>query len=184
MTTMIRLGLSGIAILAMGACQATPTLTPPPTVHAEVIDVRQAMIDGVNPAALAIWEVGNAVVDDEGMAEPSKLDAAKLTRLREAAQMLQTYAELMAEAPIIQASGPDLIEDKAPEGVATREQIQTAIDMNPEGFRVYSRTMRAEAVGILAAIVADDREDLANRIVTFDGACQACHERYWYVNQE
>jgi hypothetical protein len=24
---------------------------------------------------------------------------------------------------------------------------------------------------------------VASRLASFDGACQACHERYWYVNQ-
>ena len=152
---------SAAGALAIGACQTTPAATPAPGAQAEVVDVRRTMIDGVNPAALAIWEVGNAAVDDEGMADASKLDAATLTRLREAAQMLATYAALMAEAPTLRAGGPDPVGGKVPEGIATREQIQAAIDANPEGFRAYSRAMGAEAEGILAAIAAGDIEALA-----------------------
>lgn len=183
MTKMVRLGFAGAVALTIGACQTTPASAPAGGAQAEMVDVRRAMIDGVNPAALAIWDVSNAAADDEGIADPSKLDAATLTRLREAAQILATYAELMAEAPALRAGGPDLVGGKVPEGIATREQIQAAIDANPESFRAYSRAMGAEAEGILAAIASDDREALANRIVSFDGACQACHERYWYLNE-
>ena len=182
MTNMAKLALVGAAMLAVGACQTAPGFGPATQVHGGEVDVRQAMIDGVNPAALAIWDVGNSAVDDEGMPDASKLDAPALARLREAAQMLSTYADLMAEAPVLKASGPDLVGGRLPEGVASREQIQAAIDADPAGFRAYSRAMGAEAEGILAAIQAGDSATVANRLVSFDGACQSCHERYWYVS--
>lgn len=183
MTDMAKLAWLGAATLAVGACQTAPGLGPATHLHGETVDVRQAMIDGVNPAALAIWDVGNNAVDDQGMPDASKLNAATLAPLREAAQMLDTYAGLMAEAPVLQASGPDLVGGRLPEGVASREQIQAAIDANPAGFRAYSRAMGAEAQGILAAIEAGDRAAVASRLVSFDGACQSCHERYWYVSR-
>lgn len=180
MTLLHKISLAGAAVLMIPGCETLPTQAPS---DAGMVDVRQAMVDGVNPAALAIWDVGNNVLGDEGSPDLAKLDATALARLREAAQMLDTYAELMAEAPILKASGPDLVGGRLPEGVASREQIQAAIDGNPAGFRAYSRAMGAEAEGILAAIQSGDRAAVANRVASFDGACQACHERYWYVNQ-
>ena len=181
MTGLHQIACSGAILLMVSACE-----TIPPAAQAgsgSTVDVRQAMVDGVNPAALAIWDVGNNAVDDAGQPDASRLDPQALARLREAAQMLDTYAELLAEAPVIKASGPDLVGGRLPEGVASREQIQAAIDANPAGFRAYSRAMGAEAEAILAAIQSGNRETVASRLASFDGACQACHERYWYVNQ-
>ena len=183
MIRMATIALAGAALTALTACQTTPVETAPASDSGGVVDIRQAMVAGVNPAALAIWDVGNNATDDEGMPDASTLDPMTLARLREAAQLLDTYAKLMAEAPVLQAAGPDLVGGRVPEGVASREQIQTAIDANPAGFRAYSRVMGQEAQAIIAAIESGDREAVANRVAGFDGACQACHERYWYVNQ-
>lgn len=183
MRKLAKKGVVFVGVLAMGACQTSPALLPYPTALANGVDVRQVMVEGVNPAALSIWEVANAASTDDGTVSPAQLDAITFARLREAAQALATYARLIAEAPVINASGPDLVGEEVPEGVATREQIQSAIDGSPDGFRAYSRAMGAEAEEILAAIAAGDRQAVADRIVAFDGACQGCHERYWYVNQ-
>lgn len=179
MTGLYKITLGGALLLVVTACE-----TVPPVAHAggtDTVDVRQAMVDGVNPAALAIWDVGNNAVDDTGEPDTSKLDPQALARLREAAKMLDTYAELLTEAAVIRASGPDLVGGRLPDGVASREQIQAAIDANPAGFRAYSRAMGAEAEAILAAIQSGNREMVASRVASFDGACQSCHEHYWYV---
>ena len=183
MTRMATITLAGAALAALAGCQTTPVQTAQAPDSSGVVDIRQAMVEGVNPAALAIWDVGNNAIDDNGMPDPSQLDPMVLARLREAAQMLDSYAVLMADAPVLKAAGPDLVGGRVPEGVASREQIQTAIDANPAGFRAYSRVMGQEAQSIIAAIESGDREAVANRVAGFDGACQACHERYWYVNQ-
>ena len=181
MNRLCKIALSGVAVIMIAGCETTPPAAQATTDGA--VDVRQAMIDGVNPAALAIWDVGNGAIDEQGQPDVSKLDVPALARLREAAQTLGTYAELMGEARVLKASGPDLVGGRLPEGIASREQIQAAIDADPAGFRAYSKAMGAEADGILAAIQAGDRASVASRVASFDGACQSCHERYWYVNQ-
>ena len=181
MNRLCKIALSGAAVIMIAGCETTPPAAQATTDGA--VDVRQAMIDGVNPAALAIWDVGNDAIDEQGQPDVSKLDVPALARLREAAQTLGTYAELMGEARVLKASGPDLVGGRLPEGIASREQIQAAIDADPAGFRAYSSAMGAEADGILAAIQAGDRASVASRVASFDGACQSCHERYWYVNQ-
>ena len=181
MNRLCKIALSGVAVIMIAGCETTPPAAQATTDGA--VDVRQAMIDGVNPAALAIWDVGNNAIDEQGQPDVSKLDVPALARLREAAQTLGTYAELMGEARVLKASGPDLVGGRLPEGIASREQIQAAIDADPAGFRAYSKAMGAEADGILAAIQAGDRASVASRVASFDGACQSCHERYWYVNQ-
>jgi cytochrome c556 len=176
-----RILAAGLVFFTIVACQTVPDSTT--IVQVDEIDIRQAMIEGVNPAALAIWDVGNNATDDEGNPDPSKLDPAALARLREGAQMLETDSKFLAVAEHLRASGPDLVGGRVPEGVASREQIQAAIDADPAGFRAYSRAMGGQAEMIRAAIEGGDRNAVADRVRSFDGACQACHENYWYVTQ-
>jgi cytochrome c556 len=149
--------------------------------NATAVNVRTAMVEGVNPAALAIWDVGNNATDDDGEPDGSRLDADKLAGLREAAQMLARYSVKLAEADTIQASGPDLVGGKLPDGVASREQIQAAIDADPAGFRALAVAMGEQGDAIGAAVDSGDKQAVAELLVSFDGACQSCHERYWYV---
>ena len=171
-----------VGILA--ACQtATATEDVPPIAATEappVIDVRQAMVDGVNPAALAIWDVGNNAMDDTGMIDPAQMDDTKWGQVREAAQMLAVYGRRMANAGEIKAAGPDLVGGQVPEGVASREEIQAMIDANPRGFRALSEVMAQHADQVGAAAEARDVEALSDLVLTFDTSCQACHEQYWY----
>jgi hypothetical protein len=139
------------------------------------------MVEGVNPAALAIWDVGNNALDEGGGLDPAMMDDAAWAKLHEAAQSLATYAHRMAEAQVIRASGPDLVEGKVPEGVSSREQIQAMIDADPVGFRAHSAEMERQARAIADAAAARNIETTGALVFTFDGTCQGCHEGYWYL---
>jgi hypothetical protein len=147
----------------------------------EPLHTRQAMVDGVNPAALAIWEVTNAAMDDEGGLDPALLDAEGWGRIEEAARMLEIYGRRMAEAEIIVAGGPDLVSGEVPPGVATREQIQAMIDSDPAGFRAVSADMAAQGAALAEAARARDAARTADLAFGIDAACQACHTRYWFL---
>src|SRR3990167_4706333 len=125
-----KMRMTSLAVLSsiLGACAAVVT-----SPQDEALDVRQAMVEGVNPATLAIWDVGNNALDEDGGLDPALMDDAAWARLHEAAQSLATYGHGMANAHGIRASGPDLVEGKVPEGAASREQIQAMIDGNPDG---------------------------------------------------
>jgi hypothetical protein len=147
------------------------------------LHTREAMVDGVNPAALAIWEVTNAAMDDEGGLDPALIDAKAWGQIEDAARMLETYGRRMAEAQTIVAGGPDLVSGEVPPGVASKAQIQAMIDADPDGFRAVSADMAAQAASLVAAARARDAvvtSDLASGI---DGACQACHTRYWFLQE-
>ena len=149
----------------------------------EVVQTRQAMVDGVNPAALAIWDVTNAAMDDEGGLDPALIDADGWSKLAEAAQMLEVYGKRMAEAKVIVAGGPDLVSGALPEGVASKEQIQAMIDADPEGFRAVSADMAQQAAALGSAARARDATAVGDLAAGIDGACQACHTRYWYLQE-
>jgi cytochrome c556 len=159
--------------LAAGALAAEPAPS--------AVDVRMNMVEGVNPAALAIWDVGNAAINDSGGLDPAQMDAAAWAKVREAAQSLGTYAHRLASAKTIRASGPDMVDGKIPEGVASREQIQAMIDANPGGFRTSAAALERQAKALSAAAAKHDSKTAAGLIASFDQSCQACHQNYWYL---
>jgi len=147
----------------------------------ETVQTRQAMVDGVNPAALATWDVTNAAMNDEGRLDPALIDAEGWSRIAEAAQMLEVYGKRMAEAKVIVAGGPDLVSGELPPGVASKEQIQAMIDADPAGFRAAAADMAQQATALAAAAKARDTATVGDLASGIDGACQGCHTRYWYL---
>jgi hypothetical protein len=165
-----------IAIVASAIAVAAVAATP----DGATVDVRANMVEGVNPAALAIWDVGNAAMDENGALDPAQMDAAAWAKVAEAAQSLGTYAHRLAAAGTIRASGPDLVDGKVPEGVSSRERIQAMIDANPAGFRASAAGMEEQAKALAAAAGKRDLKATGELIASFDQACQGCHENYWY----
>lgn len=165
-----------VAAAALGLFAATALAQQGGTVQ-----TRQAMVDGVNPAALAIWDVTNAAMNDEGGLDPALIDADGWGKLAEAAQMLEVFGKRMAEAATITAGGPDLVGGELPPGVASKEQIQAMIDADPAGFRAVSAEMAEQAAALATAARARDVAAVGDLSSGIDGACQACHTRYWYL---
>jgi cytochrome c556 len=165
-----------IATAGITACQTFAAET-----QATAVDVRSNMVEGVNPAALAIWDVGNAAMDESGGLDPAQMDAAAWAKVKEAAQSLATYAHRLAAAKVIRASGPDLVGGKVPEGVSSREQIQAMIDANPAGFRASAAGMEEQAKAIADAAGKRDLKAAGQLMGSFDQTCQSCHENYWYL---
>ena len=166
---------AALAIFAAGAW-AQPGGAP--------LDVRQAMSDGVNPAALAIWDVSNAAMDDDGALDPALLTPRDWATIEEAAQVLEAHSRRMAEAAVIVAGGPELVAGELPPGVASKEEIQAMIDADPDGFRAVAGDMADQAAALLAAARNRDAGAAGDLAFGIDGACQSCHVRYWYPRAE
>jgi cytochrome c556 len=149
----------------------------------DAVAVRANMVEGVNPAALAIWDVGNAALNDENGLDPAQMNDAAWLKIQEAAESLRTYAHRLATAKVIRASGPDLVGGKVPEGVSSREQIQAMIDADPAGFRASATKLEQDADALAKAAKARDIKATGELVFTFDTSCQSCHENYWYQKQ-
>ena len=168
-----------ISLILLGSTLAS-CQTVQPAKQTRVVETREAMIDGVNPAALTIWDIGNNALADSGVLDPALMDGAAWSRLGEAARMLGFYSRQMGEADIIRAGGPDTGSDEVPPGVATQAEIQAMVDADPEGFRDISLQMAAQADALEKAAEARNPV-LAGELTNAIGdPCQSCHVRYWY----
>ena len=174
-----RLALTAFAAATIMAGGATLAAKKEP----EAIAVRANMVEGVNPAALAIWDVSNAALNDDNGLDPAQMNDAAWQKVEEAAESLRTYAHRLATAKVLRASGSDLVGGKVPEGVSSREQIQAMIDANPDGFRASAAKLEQDADALANAARARDIKAAGELVFTFDKSCQSCHENYWYQKQ-
>jgi hypothetical protein len=151
----------------------------------QTFDVRQSMIDTFNPAALALWDVGNNAMSDDGSLglDPALVTEDGWTTIEEEAYRLGEESFRMTGPARYVATGPNLIDGEVPEGVSTREEIQAAIDADPEGFRALSQSMADMAAEIYDASQARDAAKAGELIFSLDTMCQSCHVKYWYPEE-
>ena len=156
--------------IALASCQ-----TSPQTETARTVDTHEAMVRWINPAALAIWDVGNNAMGDEGGLDPARMDEAAWTKLQQAAELLEVHSRHMADAHTLHVGA----HNDAIEGFATRSEIQAMIEADPDGFRALSRETADHARELAAAARARDVEQTAGLTEALSERCQDCHSRYW-----
>ncbi len=67
----------------------------------DTLEVRHAMVDGVNPATLEIWDVGNNALADDGELDPARMTPEKWTQLETSAQRLKVALGIDAAGSFI-----------------------------------------------------------------------------------
>lgn len=178
---MRRLSAVILAGAALASCRTAPPEALGPDTRVRAVGTREAMIDGINPAALAIWHIrSNAAAAGGPALDPALMDPVAWSRLEDAARMLAFYSRRMAEADLFRAGGPDIGSGPVPAGIASREEVQAMIDADPQGFRAISRQMAEQADGLAQAAAARDPVRAGALATAIDEPCQSCHLRYWY----
>jgi len=169
---MIRLS----AVVAFGAVAvfAVEALAQP----AAPLDVRSTMQDRVNPAMLAIWDVGNNALDDDGGIDPKLMDAGKWARIAEAAGQLSAASRDMATAGAFIAAAPG--NSQVGEGEIAMAAVQQHVDADPAGLRQMAAALADHADRIAAAARARDARTAGDLIGETDAVCESCHMTYWY----
>lgn len=154
----------------LASCQ-----TGQPVAQTGAVDTHEAMVSGINPAALAIWDVSNKAMGEAGGLDPALMDAAAWSQLEQGARLLEQHSLRLAEADVLRVGAHD---DELP-GFATRAEIQAMIDVDPEGFRDLSRDMAQHARDLREAAIARNLQLSGDLADSLSEPCQACHTRYW-----
>jgi hypothetical protein len=142
------------------------------------LDVRAVMQQRVNPAMLAIWDVGNNALNDEGGIDPKLMDAGKWAQVAEAADQLAAVGKDMAGAQSFIAAAPDNTETA--DGEITMTAVQQHIDGDPDGMKQMASAFADHAQRLATAARAQDAASAGDLISEMDGVCETCHARYWY----
>lgn len=144
-------------------------------------DVRAVMQQEVNPAMLAIWDVTNNAMDDEGGIDPKQMDAAKWAAVAEQADKLAAAGAAMAAMGELHASATDNAE--VAEGEVTMAAVQKALDANPDAFRALAATLVEQASQLAAASRARDAAKTGALVSEMDAVCESCHIPFWYPEE-
>jgi cytochrome c556 len=142
------------------------------------LDVRATMQNQVNPAMLAIWDVGNNALNDEGGIDPKLMDAAKWGQVAEAADTLAAAGQAIAGADSFLAAAPD--NSEVADGEITMAAVQRHIDADPAGLKQMGAAFADHAQRLAMAARTQDAATAGDLISEMDGVCETCHARYWY----
>jgi cytochrome c556 len=173
------------ALLALAACaaatgeQTSDPIASAPAATGEPLYVRQVMQQRINPAMLAVWDVGNNAMNEEGGIDPALMDAAKWSSLHDAATRLAAAAKDMAAAQVIRAAHPS--NTGVAEGEVSMAKVQQLIDSDPAGFRRLAADQAAHAGLLATAAAGGDAATAGPLVAEMDGVCESCHARYWYA---
>ncbi len=141
-------------------------------------DVRAAMQQRVNPAMLAIWEVSNNALDDEGAIDPAQMDEARWRAIAEAADQLAAASRDMAGAEAFLAAAPD--NSEVGEGEIPMAAVQQHLDRDPAAFRQMASALAQHADHVAMAARARDATAAGDMIGGTDAFCESCHAVFWY----
>lgn len=161
---------AALGVFAATACQQQASSPP--------ADVRLAMQQEVNPAMLAIWDVGNNALDDDGGIDPAKMDAAKWDRVAAEAARLAAVGHTLADASGFLAAAPDNTD--VAEGETSMAQVQAHLDGDPMGMKREAASFAAHADKLVAAAKARDAAAAGALIGEMDAVCESCHMKFWY----
>jgi len=163
-----------LAVLTAAAACTTIQSTPP----ASGIDVRTIMQQQTNPAVLAIWDITNNAMNDEGGVDPAQMDAAKWQRIAEQSERLAASGHAMAAADAYMAAAPG--NRAVGEGELTMAEVQRLIDGDPALFRQMSASLGTHADKLASAARARDAATTGDLVAELDGICASCHMRFWH----
>jgi cytochrome c556 len=163
--------------LLLAAC-----VTPAATQDQPPLYVRHAMQAEVNPAIVAIWDVTNNAIGDDGALDASLITPASWDAIATAAGALATASDHMAAASDIRAAAPgNMATDEFEVPMA---QVQTYLDADPQGFRDLSAAFATLSRRLESAARARDSAATAALVEQMDTQCSTCHTRYWYAEAQ
>lgn len=148
------------------------------TAQSSQVDVRAAMQDGVNPAMLAIWDVGNNAMNDSGGIDPALMDADKWASLAAAAEELAAAGHALSAGESFIAAAPGNRE--VADGEITMDAVQEYLSADPETFRLLAAQFAEHSDKLAAAARTQDAATAGDLVAEMDAVCESCHAQYWY----
>ncbi|KPL68379.1 hypothetical protein SZ64_09755 [Erythrobacter sp. SG61-1L] len=147
--------------------------------------VHEMMIERIDPDADAIWEIGNAAIDDQASIDPALMDDKTWTALAEASARMAGHATDLSKLDPLKVTRPGVkIADEGTEGAPTPDQIQAHMDRDADVFRALAESLASHSTDLAAAAKAHDAVAAGKLINEMDGVCEACHLEFWYPEQK
>jgi cytochrome c556 len=163
-----------LAALALTACATTTALSQ----DSQPVDVRHAMQAEVNPAIVAIWDVTNNALNDNGELDAALISEAQWQQIASAAAAMAASTDRMAAADRFIAASPANWATEDYE--VTMDVVQASLDAEPAGFRAFATAFSRSARQLEEAAKARDVARTGELVSAMDGECAGCHSAFWY----
>jgi len=177
-TRVTRLLIAGVLILAGGCSRKEPPATDLKT-SATIKDIMDSMVD---PSADVLFESVVEIADENGITE-------KAPQTDEEWKQVRRHSVVLLEAPnLLVMEGRRVAQpherSENPQIELQPEDIQKLIDADRPSFIGRARKLQEAAEAALKAIERKDKTGLFHAIESIDRACENCHLRYWYPNDQ
>ena len=164
------LALASLSLLASGSVAVSQSPAP--------VDVRHEMQAEVNPAIVAVWDVTNEALDDNGNLNPALISDAGWTQIADNAAKMAASTERMAAGDRFIAASPGNWATEDYE--VSMDVVQASLDAEPAGFRAFAAAFALKARELESAARTRDAAKLSEIVPAMDGACAGCHAAFWY----
>jgi hypothetical protein len=144
--------------------------------------IRDLMHSMVDPSAEFLFSSVQIVGDERGVREIAPQTDEDWRQVRARADVLVKAPDLLiasgrrAARPRDRAANPEVELETA--------ELQALLQTNHQDFELRAKKLRDAANIVIQAIDAKDKDALLNALNGIDVACEGCHVRYWYPNDQ
>ena len=171
-------------IFAAGCEQRQAASVPAPSPFLLTASIQDVMQSEVDPSADYLWDIVSTVSSEAGVVQHQpRTDEEWMEARHKAIVLVEATNLLVMEGRHVAEEGKKL-EDEGKPGILTAAQIQKLIDDDHASFVSYAHGLHEAGVQALRAIDAKDANALLEAGGVIDAACEACHVKYWYPNQQ
>jgi cytochrome c556 len=173
-----RLLVAGLLAI-LSACSGAPKPEPELQRTATIKDIMDSMVD---PSAEFLFDAVATIADEHGITEKAPHTDEEWKEVRRRAVQLLEAPNLL----IMKGRQVAHVDEKSenPEIELQPAQIQALIDGDRALFLDRARTLQEAGTLALKAADAKDKDALFAACERLDKACENCHLKYWYPNDQ
>jgi len=160
---------------------ATAATESPVRISASIQEVMNSLVD---PAADGIWDTFSTTVSKSGVEIKQPANEEEWTTVRHQAITLVEASNLLVLDGRKVAHEGKKLDDTGTPGLLSSEEIGKAIAADRAGFVSAAHRLQDAGLAVLAAIDARKPEAVVEAGGKIDGACEACHVKFWYPNAQ
>lgn len=182
--------ISGIVMGGAAIAQQAPTAshaahkpaTASPTSYRAVATVQDLMAEVIDPSSKVVFGAVSSQTTATGTVETAPKSDAEWNVVRHNALMMVEGANLLL-IPGRHMAKPENMH-KANEGELPPAEIEVRVGYDRAAWNRFAIAFRDAAVGALKAAEAHRKDDFGPVSEAIDMACENCHLRFWYPDQE
>ena len=170
--------LAGCIVLGCSA----PKPVEPASEITPIFTIREIMQSMVQPRADSLWNAVSVSVTDKGTETKAPKNDDDWANLRHEAVTVSEAMNLVL-MPGRKVAKPGE-QAKDPKVELTPEQIETLIDQDRASWTKMAKALQGPIMAAVQAIDAKNVDALSKAGGDIDTACETCHKRYWYPNED